>query len=478
MTRSQSISSTVVPVATLILGIAIGWRLGPEPAFQSGHTSEPSGRVTLAGSADGLFRSDPESGSPAEIDSLPDGVASLGDGVVAEVGDDSVRYFPDAVSAEATAANAGPASLSRVAARSEGQKPVEPFDEEVWRAELTGLTDDQANELIEIRKQLGNVAAATLGVESESFPSLADGSSVSSDEDSEPRLLTLPDDNQLRPAIELASGEGGSLGQMPRETPTVATDDAPAANHPLNPAIERFRHAVEATLQLNLRNQKTPGYRRSEIVVVGVGDLPKVDSDSTDSDAGQAGELRGDAQTVAGSEISWLARLDARPGEQILTGNLRDVAIHGEGWLMVKYGDRRCVTRTGLLCRTKDGRLGVRTCEGPLPLVPELRIPDEPVGWMIISEDGNVTVSSASDDGSKERSVLGQIIPVCFPNESALERLPNGLLAETAESGPAFAHSSAELQQGYLETSTVDPARERAVADELLRFADELESNR
>ena len=478
MTRSHSISSTVVPVATLVLGIAIGWRLGPEPAFQSGQTSEPSGRATLAGSADGLFGSDPESGSPAEIGSLPDGVSSLDDDVVAESGDDAVQYFPEAVSAETVASSDGRPSPSPASAPPDDQKSVEQFDEEVWRAELTGLTDDQANELIEIRKQLGNVAAATLGVESDSFPSLADGSSGSSDEDSEPRLLTLPGDEQLRPAIELASGEGGAVGPTPRETLAVTAEDVPNAKVPSNPVIEDFRHAVEATLRINLRNQKTPGYRRTEIVVVGVGDSPKAVPYATDTDAGQAEEPRADAQTVAASEISWLTRLDARSGERTLTGNSRDVAIFGEGWLMVEYGERRCVTRTGLLCRTEDGRLGVRTREGPLPLVPEVRIPNEQSGWMIISEDGKVTIPPASDEGDEERTVLGRIVPVCFPNESALERLPSGLLVETAESGPAFEYSSAELQQGYLESSTVDPARERAAADELLRFADELESNR
>ena len=477
MTRSQSISSTLVPVATLVLGIAIGWRLGPEPPFESSQTSEPFGRVTLAGSSDGLFGSDPESGSPAEIGSLPDGVASLVDGAAAEPDGDAVQYFPEAVSADAVAFSDGQSSPGPATARPSEQKPVEPFDEEVWRAELTGLTDEQADELVAIRKRLGKVAAATLGVESQSFPSLSDGSSVSGAEGSEPRLLTLPDDDQLRPAIELASGEGSPLSPSPREAPTVLAEDVPAAKRQLSPAIEEFRHAVEANLRLNLRNQKTPGYRRSEIVVVGVGDSPKAVTDAADSDAGQAEEPRDDAQAVAASEISWLTRLDARPGERTLTGNSLDIAIYDAGWLMVEYGDRRCVTRTGLLCRTKDGRLGVRTPEGPLPLVPELRIPDEPAGWMSISEDGNVTVPAASDDGNKERSVLGRIVPVCFPNESALERLPSGLLAETAESGSAFEYPRAELQQGYLETSTVDPARERAAADELLRFADELESN-
>ncbi len=478
MTRSQSISSTLVPVATLVLGIAIGWRLGPEPAFQSGRTSELSGRVTLAGSSDGLFGSDPESGSPAEIGSLSEGVASLGDGVAAESDDDAVQYFPEAVSGEAVAFSDDQSSRSPATARSSEEKSVEPFDEEVWRAELTGLSDEQADELVEIRKRLGKVAAATLGVESESFPSLPEGSSVFGADASEPRLLAVPDDDQLRPAIELASGEGGPLSQVLSAAPAVAAEDAPAAKRQLSPEIEEFRHAVEANLRLNLRNQKTPGYRRSEIVVIGVGGSPKAVTDAAASDAGQAVEPRDDAQAVAASEISWLTRLDARSGEPTLTGNSLDVAIYDAGWLMVKHGDRRCVTRTGLLCRTKDGCLGVRTPEGPLPLVPEIRIPDEPAGWMTISKDGNVTVPSASDDGSNERSVLGRIIPVCFPNESALERLSSGLFAETAESGPAFEYPSAELQQGYLETSTVDPARERAAADELLRFADELESNR
>jgi flagellar basal body rod protein FlgG len=109
--------------------------------------------------------------------------------------------------------------------------------------------------------------------------------------------------------------------------------------------------------------------------------------------------------------------------------------------------------------------------------VPEVRVPSASTGWLNIAGDGSVTIASPSDEGGDQGPVVGRIVPVCFPNESALERLPSGLLVETADSGSAFEAVGAILKQGYLESSTVDPAREQAAAEELLRFADQLESN-
>ncbi len=492
MTGSHSISSTVVPVATLLLGIAIGWRLGPEPAFHSSQSFDQSGRVTLAGSTDGLFVADPESGAPAEIASLPDGVVALGDTVAADSEEDAIQYFPEAVSGEESSPAERPVSLGPPDHQADGRKSVEPFDEDVWRGELTGLTDEQADELVAIRKRLGNVAARTPGVASEAFPSLSGPSSGAGAEGAQPGLLTLPDLGQLRPAIELASGEGtvtNSKAGTSDDASDRTTEDVPgfagrggdgdaaAVAGSLSPAIAKFRQAVEDALRLNLRNQKTPGYRRSEVVVVGVEESPGQRGHSVPSDAGQS-ESRPEVQpSVTGSEVTWLTRLDARHGEAILTGNPLDVAIDDKGWLMVEQGERRCVTRSGLLSILKDGRLGLRTSQGLLPLVPEVRVPSASTGWLNIAGDGSVTIASPSDEGGDQGPVVGRIVPVCFPNESALERLPSGLLVETADSGSAFEAVGAILKQGYLESSTVDPAREQAAAEELLRFADQLESN-
>lgn len=492
MTRSQSISSTIIPVATLVLGIAIGWRLGPEPAFQTGPDTGGENAVALADSNQNAFAAASESGDAAVIGSISESLADEEVGSSGFFSRDEVQYFPEAIAEDAASRDEELSTPRQATAGPDGQNPVEPFDEEVWRAELTGLTDDQADELVEIKKRLGNVAAQSLGVESESFPSLPGQALASNADRAEPRLLTLPDDGPIRPAIELASGEDSlaSPNAVVAEVSAVAateagktlagnTGKAPTDDASLNPSIAQFRSAVEATLRLNLRNQKTPGYRRAEVVVVGVENVPAsgIYSGVTDT-AGSSGEVPDNIQAARGNRVSWLTRLDARPGQQILTGNPFDVAIFDAGWLMVQHGERRCVTRTGLLCRTKDGRLGLRTPEGPLPLVPEILIPDAPAGWMSISDDGNVTITSPSDEGSEEPHVVGRIVPVCFPNESALERLPSGLLVETTESGPAFEDSDVELQQGYLESSSVDPARERATAEELLQFADQLELNR
>ncbi len=161
----------------------------------------------------------------------------------------------------------------------------------------------------------------------------------------------------------------------------------------------------------------------------------------------------------------------------MLTGNPLDVALEGEGWLMVEHGDRRCVTRCGLLCWTDDGRLGLRTSLGALPLVPAVRA-GEAAGRLLIAEDGAVTIAVPSEGDGESSQTVGRIVLFAFPNESALERLPGGLLVETAESGQAFEFAGAVVKQGYLEESAADPNRDHAAAEELLQFADQLQSHR
>ena len=100
MIRSSTLASTVTPVVTLVLGILIGWRLGPEPAFRSGSRVDVPGRVTLTG-ADQPFDGDPESGTAAEITSLPGGEPATLDEDPPADADAAVQYFPEALVPEA-----------------------------------------------------------------------------------------------------------------------------------------------------------------------------------------------------------------------------------------------------------------------------------------------------------------------------------------------------------------------------------------
>ncbi|MBI1311176.1 hypothetical protein GC176_07700 [bacterium] len=494
MTRSSGFASTVSPVLTLILGILIGWRLGPEPAFRSG-SDNPPGRVTLTGSNGGLSEPDPATGDPAMISSLPAGTphSAAADAEVID-GADALQFFPEAIADK-------PRSLSTddsrpktaVIADSASLQPDQKFDEDVWRAELSGLTAEQADELIAIRKRLGKLPARTPGDTAEPFPALPGPLSASSAASAEPGHLPFLTDAEMRPAIALTGSEqtespavqrssrleSNTVGsthvssQHPTASPSEERDDVD--NQPGTAStITRFRGAVEDVYQLNIRNQKTPGYRRSEIVIVGA-------SQTSESRIASAGAGPDGSETVSGGDtgstsaaISWLTRIDLHPGETALTGNLYDVAIDGDGWFAVEHNGRRLFTRAGLLCQTDNGRLGLRTPLGHLPLVPEIRIDTSP-GRLLIAENGVVNIAAVSGDGKNERREVGRIIPVCFSNESALQRTGSGLLTETTESGLAFPEVTARLKQGYLEQSSVNASVEEATVEELIRFAELLD---
>ncbi|NOX38045.1 MAG: flagellar basal-body rod protein FlgG [Calditrichaeota bacterium] len=137
------------------------------------------------------------------------------------------------------------------------------------------------------------------------------------------------------------------------------------------------------------------------------------------------------------------------------TGNPLDIAIQGDGFLVVRLPDgRNAYTRDGSLKITADGTLV--TADGYI-VEPEITIPED-AQQITIRPDGQVEVLVV---GEKEPIPLGQIELARFINPAGLKSLGRNLFEETVASGTPYIglpgeEGLGELHQGFLETSNVD----------------------
>ncbi|MBI4509610.1 MAG: flagellar basal-body rod protein FlgG [Deltaproteobacteria bacterium] len=141
------------------------------------------------------------------------------------------------------------------------------------------------------------------------------------------------------------------------------------------------------------------------------------------------------------------------------TGNPLDVAIEGNGFLVVAKPD-------GSLAYTRDGQLRLNA-EGRLvnsdgfALASEVSIPPDATS-VTIAVDGTVTAQVPGDTAPVE---VGTIELATFANPAGLLAQGRGLYSETAASGTAITGKPGEsgiglLQQGALEVSNVSVVEE------------------
>jgi len=141
------------------------------------------------------------------------------------------------------------------------------------------------------------------------------------------------------------------------------------------------------------------------------------------------------------------------------TGNPLDVAIEGNGFLVVQQPDGTpAYTRCGTLKSDAQGR--IVTAEG-MPLEPPLTVPPDATS-VSIGSDGSV---SATIKGQSTPSQLGFIQVASFINPSGLTCIGHNLLIATASSGdPQVGNAGADgrgtLLQGSIEHANVEVAEE------------------
>jgi len=141
------------------------------------------------------------------------------------------------------------------------------------------------------------------------------------------------------------------------------------------------------------------------------------------------------------------------------TGNNFDLALVGKGWFQIEGADGGTLyTRAGSFNTNAEGQLV--TINGAA-VIPAITVPDDAVE-VVVNKTGQVF---ARFEGVNELEELGQFQIANFANEAGLAPLGDNLFQETAASGQAVTGipgdpGFASVEQGYLESSNVDPVKE------------------
>lgn len=312
------------------------------------------------------------------------------------------------------------------------QECPQASDEErrIWSEELKGLPLPSIREILRLRRLIGS----DLGLVNPLRPAPPQ---------SPPKVAILPP-----PRPEIVSPAVPPISDRASES----TDDALAR---INAARDALLQVREIHLN-NLANAGTHGFLCSRGLLA---DAPYARWEFDD-----AGPIAGVPASVSIGFGTRLAAtcLDLRPGELRQTGRPLDLAIEGDGFLRVAAEEGAIAyTRAGWLTRNEQGRLAVSCGNGPLPLLPEIQLPDS-YHHIQISSEGAVRLRH---DESSALLEVGRIELVRFPNAEYLAPQGGQLLLATdasgqALSGPPGANGLGRIRQGVLEASNVELEQE------------------
>lgn len=146
-------------------------------------------------------------------------------------------------------------------------------------------------------------------------------------------------------------------------------------------------------------------------------------------------------------------------GSPQMTGNTKDIAINGNGFLQVLLPDgSTAYTRDGSLQLDNQGQLV--TASG-YPIQPAITIPSNATS-LTIAQDGVVSVTQP---GSQLPVQVGAMQLATFVNPAGLDAIGENLYLETGSSGNANTtvpglNGSGSLMQNYVEGSNVNVATE------------------
>lgn len=205
----------------------------------------------------------------------------------------------------------------------------------------------------------------------------------------------------------------------------------------------------------NLANVNTTGYKKSRMEFQDMlYQTLKAAGESTGGDNQRPGALQiGNGTRVVSSQRSF------EQGSVTETGNPLDIAIEGDGFLVVRMPDgSQGYTRDGSIKLSADGTLV--TADGYV-IEPEISIPED-TQQIAIRKDGQVEVTLFNET---EPTILGQLELARFVNPGGLEAIGQNLFKQTAASGTPFQGTPGTdglglIHQGYIETSNVDVVQE------------------
>lgn len=206
----------------------------------------------------------------------------------------------------------------------------------------------------------------------------------------------------------------------------------------------------------NIANINTTGYKRTRAEFT---DL-LYQMERVQGIPAQTGEnlIPEGAQLGLGTRLSAIRLLNIQ-GPLAETGNQLDIAINGPGWFQVTGPNGETLyTRAGAFNTDANGQ--VVTAEG-YPIEPALTVPAGTTA-VEINQTGEVF---ARLEGDAALVSVGQITLANFANPAGLNALGGNLFQPTEASGAAVTGTPGDIsfgtvQQGYLESSNVDPVRE------------------
>lgn len=206
----------------------------------------------------------------------------------------------------------------------------------------------------------------------------------------------------------------------------------------------------------NIANINTTGYKRTRAEFTDLlYQMERVQGIPAQSGEGVIPE---GAQLGLGTRLAAIRLLNIQ-GPLAETGNQLDLAINGPGWFQVAGPNGETLyTRAGAFNTNAAGE--VVTADGYL-VEPALTVPAGTTS-IEINQAGEVF---ARLQGQAEMTLVGQITLANFPNPAGLNALGGNLFQPTEASGAAVTGvpgsiSFGNVQQGYLESSNVDPVRE------------------
>jgi flagellar basal-body rod protein FlgF len=208
----------------------------------------------------------------------------------------------------------------------------------------------------------------------------------------------------------------------------------------------------------NLPNSETTGFKR---------DLAMFRERSTEARERGLGPSASNQllEGLSGGMFAVPTMIDRAQGDLETTGRNFDVAIEGNGYLMVEGADgARHLTRNGNLMTNQKGEVILADGSGSRVLDPQLKPITADAHRSIIASDGTITQNG---------SAVARLGVFNVPDESKLTK-HGGTMLDYPDMNQAKATNDAVLRPTFLERSNVDPATELA---QLMSAQRELEAN-
>jgi flagellar basal-body rod protein FlgG len=206
----------------------------------------------------------------------------------------------------------------------------------------------------------------------------------------------------------------------------------------------------------NLANMNTTAYKQQ---IPEFEDLLYQNVETPGSSSSDAGTLvPSGIQLGAGVRTAAVARITSQ-GNLEQTSNTYDLAIQGPGYFRVVMPDGTdSYTRAGNFALSPTGLI---VTQDGYTVQPGLSVPTNALN-VTINTQGQV---QATIPGKTAPQTIGQLELDIFPNDAGLNALGNNLFQQSQSSGAAQASvpgaaGYGTLQQGYLETSNVNPVAE------------------